>query len=121
VLEAPISACLRVSMIDDPKPASTSFDVFICHATEHSARVVEPLVSAITGLGIKVWYDRIQVEAGHDFRLRMEEGLRASRVAVVLVSAARRSTGPRRRSAPSSTRRPWVTRVSSQSAAASRT
>lgn len=64
----------------------SEFDVFICHASEDKARLVEPLVAALTSLGVTVWYDRFAIGLGDDFRVKMDEGLGASRFGIVVLS-----------------------------------
>jgi tetratricopeptide (TPR) repeat protein/nucleoside phosphorylase len=69
----------------EPRMTETH-DVFICHASEDKARFVEPLVAALVGHGLRVWYDRFEIGLGDDVRGKMNEGLRGSRFGVVLVS-----------------------------------
>jgi tetratricopeptide (TPR) repeat protein len=69
----------------EPRMTETH-DVFICHASEDKARFVEPLLAALVGHGLTVWYDRFEIGLGDDVRAKMNEGLRGSRFGVVLVS-----------------------------------
>ena len=62
------------------------YDVFISHASEDKEAFVEPLIAALEGLGLRVWYDRDQIRLGDDFRVKMDEGLRRSRFGVVVLS-----------------------------------
>jgi tetratricopeptide (TPR) repeat protein len=72
---------------ESKEPTMTeTHDVFICHASEDKARFVEPLLAALVGHGLRVWYDRFEIGLGDDVRAKMNEGLRGSRFGVVLVS-----------------------------------
>src|SRR5262245_9376992 len=66
--------------------ASVMPDVFICHASEDKLRFVEPLASALIQRGLTVWYDRLGIGLSDDVVGRIDEGLRESRFAVVLIS-----------------------------------
>ncbi len=68
-----------------PDPAYTH-DLFICYAREDKARFVEPLVSALVGQQLTVWYDRFEIQLGHDPRQKVTHGLRTSRFGLVIVS-----------------------------------
>jgi TIR domain len=70
----------------------TQWDVFLCHASEDKAELVEPLVAALRKSGLEVWYDRDEIRVGDDFRARMNDGLRRARFGVVMVSLRRRLT-----------------------------
>jgi hypothetical protein len=63
-----------------------SYDVFICHASEDKQKFVDGLVGALTDGGVRVWYDAKQIKWGNDYRIKMEEGMRESRFAVVIAS-----------------------------------
>ncbi|MBP9861302.1 MAG: toll/interleukin-1 receptor domain-containing protein, partial [Kofleriaceae bacterium] len=58
-----------------PDPAYTH-DLFICHASEDKARFVEPLVSALVGHQLTVWYDDFEIQLGDDPRQKVTHGLR---------------------------------------------
>jgi tetratricopeptide (TPR) repeat protein len=68
-----------------PDPAYTH-DLFICHASKDKARFVEPLVSALVGHQLTVWYDDFEIQLGHDLRQKVNDGLRTSRFGLVIVS-----------------------------------
>ncbi|MBP8811011.1 MAG: tetratricopeptide repeat protein [Kofleriaceae bacterium] len=68
-----------------PDPAYTH-DLFICHASEDKARFVEPLVSALVGHQLTVWYDDFEIQLGDDPRQKVTHGLRTSRFGLVIVS-----------------------------------
>jgi hypothetical protein len=63
------------------------YDVFVCHATEDKT-FVEPLVSAVKGAGITVWYDSDMMGWGDDLRASIDRGLDASRYGIVVFSKA---------------------------------
>jgi len=68
-----------------PDPVYTH-DLFICHASEDKARFVEPLVSALVGHKLTVWFDDFEIQLGDDPRQKVTHGLRTSRFGLVIVS-----------------------------------
>ncbi|MEM8960139.1 MAG: toll/interleukin-1 receptor domain-containing protein [Acidobacteriota bacterium] len=62
------------------------YDLFLSHASEDKAELVEPLVRALEARGLTVWYDRHQITLGDDFRRKMDDGLAGSRFGVVVLS-----------------------------------
>ena len=63
------------------------FDVFVSHATEDKA-YVEPLVDALEGAGISVWFDRAALEWGDDLRVAIDRGLTTCRYGIVVFTKA---------------------------------
>jgi hypothetical protein len=63
------------------------FDVFISHATEDK-NYVEPLVTALEAAGIRVWFDKTNLEWGDDLRTAIDRGLTACRYGIVVFSKA---------------------------------
>lgn len=63
-----------------------TWDVFISHASEDKAAVARPLRNALTELGVAVWLDEAQMRIGHSLRRKIDEGIRASRYGVVVLS-----------------------------------
>lgn len=61
-------------------------DIFLCHASEDKAAVLEPLRSAFENCGISYWYDRAEVRWGDSLTAKMNEGLRISRFVLVVLS-----------------------------------
>lgn len=60
-------------MPDDARvEAAPASDVFLCHAGEDKAEVVDALVAALQERGVRVWYDAFEVRLGDDFRRKME-------------------------------------------------
>lgn len=66
--------------------SATTRDVFICHASEDKAAIVEPLVSALEESGITVWHDRAEIRWGDSLISKVEEGLRISRYVLAVLS-----------------------------------
>lgn len=62
------------------------WDVFISHASEDKAEVVEPLVQLLIAKGLKVWYDRHALKLGDLLSLKINEGLSNSKCGVVVLS-----------------------------------
>ncbi|MEV5534999.1 DUF1883 domain-containing protein [Streptomyces prunicolor] len=63
-----------------------TWDVFISHASEDKTAVARPLREALTALGVSVWLDEAQMRIGHSLRRKIDEGIRASRYGVVVLS-----------------------------------
>ncbi|MCA0315061.1 MAG: toll/interleukin-1 receptor domain-containing protein [Candidatus Melainabacteria bacterium] len=62
------------------------YDVFICHASEDKAEVVEPLGQELLRLGLKVWLDKFVLKIGDSLRRKIDEGLSKSRYGIVVLS-----------------------------------
>ncbi len=69
-------------------PDGRTFDVFISHASEDKADVVRPLVTALQGAGLSVWYDEFELRIGDSLRRKIDKGLASSRFGVVVLSQA---------------------------------
>ncbi len=63
-------------------------DVFICHAGEDKAAVVEPLIGALDAARISYWHDRAEIRWGDSLTGKVNEGLRVSRYVIVVLSPA---------------------------------
>ena len=70
----------------EAKASGTEWDTFICHAGEDKAEVVEPLARGLDSRGLKVWYDRWELEVGDSLRRKIDEGLAKSRYGIVVIS-----------------------------------
>lgn len=71
-----------------PPHGPNACDVFICHASEDKADVVEPLARALQERQLSVWYDRWVLTIGDSLREKIDEGLRSCRFGVVIISQA---------------------------------
>ena len=63
-----------------------SWDVFICHASEDKANVVEPLYKHLDSVGIRCWYDRGEILWGDSIVSKINEGLKCSQFVIIVVS-----------------------------------
>ena len=63
-------------------------DVFICHASEDKKGIVGPIVRALTGAGISVWYDEAEIKWGDSVTQKVNEGLKISRFVIVVLSSS---------------------------------
>ena len=61
------------------------YDVFISHASEDKD-FAEPLYEALTEQGLRVWYDRSEIQLGDSLRRSIDEGLRNCKFGVVILS-----------------------------------
>jgi hypothetical protein len=64
------------------------WDVFICHAWEDKEEIARPLAEALQQAGLQVWYDEFTLELGDSLRRSINQGLKASRYGVVILSPA---------------------------------
>lgn len=64
-----------------------TWDVFISHASEDKESVARPLAAALEELGVSVWLDEIQLKIGDSLRRKIDQGIRSSRFAAVIISA----------------------------------
>src|SRR2546426_12368494 len=69
-----------------PDMADPEYDVFICHASEDKTAVTDPLVEALQGAGLKVWYDALVLRLGDSLRQKIDAGLAGSRFGIVVLS-----------------------------------
>ena len=63
-----------------------AYDVFISHASEDKISYVDGLVEALRTKGIKVWYDKNQIAWGNSIRQSIDDGLRKSKFAIIVLS-----------------------------------
>lgn len=61
-------------------------DVFISHASEDKDAIARPLVEQLRILMVSVWFDEYELMLGDSLRARIGDGLRHSRVGVVILS-----------------------------------
>lgn len=64
---------------------STTYNVFIAHATEDN-EYVRKVAQSLQDRGIAVWYDEFVLKIGDSLRRKIEEGLSKSRYGVVVLS-----------------------------------
>ena len=63
-----------------------AYDVFVSHASEDKTSYVDGLVDALITKGIKVWYDKNQIAWGNSIRQSIDDGLRKSKFAIIVLS-----------------------------------
>ena len=61
-------------------------DVFISHASEDKDSIVRPLANSLITRGLDVWYDEFTLRIGDSLRQKIDQGLAASRVGLVVLS-----------------------------------
>lgn len=66
----------------------SKWDVFISHASEDKEDFVDSLVNALCEQGIPIWYDRTQLKPGFSIRREIDQGLKNSKYAIVVLSEA---------------------------------
>lgn len=89
--EIPLSRVPSLIQRDVPPNVDTDalpreYDVFISHASEDKDAVVRPLAHALSGGGLKVWYDEFELRIGDSLRRKIDNGLAHSRFGVVVLS-----------------------------------
>jgi hypothetical protein len=70
------------------EPLVDQYDVFISHATEDKDDVARPLAEELRKLGLRVWYDELELRIGDSLRRKIDEGLVRSRFGIVVLSPA---------------------------------
>ena len=77
----------------DPAPGADrnysvprEYDVFISHAREDKDAIVRPLAHALSGGGLRVWYDEFELRIGDSLRRKIDAGLAKSRFGIVVLS-----------------------------------
>jgi TIR domain len=63
-----------------------TWNVFISHASEDKAAVAIPLAEALQERGVTAWLDKAELRISESLRRRIDQGLAASRFAVVVLS-----------------------------------
>lgn len=74
------------SLDSSPRPVGVGWDFFVSHASEDKEDFVDGLVARLKALNLSVWYDKEQILVGDSIVARIEEGLRQSRSAVIVIS-----------------------------------
>ena len=62
------------------------WDLFISHASEDKAMVVQPLANTLKNEGVKVWYDEFELKLGDSLSRSIDYGLIHSRFGLVVLS-----------------------------------
>jgi hypothetical protein len=60
--------------------------IFICHASEDKATIVDPIVQAFEKANISVWYDKKDILLGESIPATISDGLSNSRYVLVVLS-----------------------------------
>lgn len=63
-----------------------AWDVFISHASEDKATFVRPLATALTSLGVLVWYDEFSLSLGDSLSRSIDKGIASARFGIVVIS-----------------------------------
>ena len=62
------------------------YDVFISHASEDKKEFVAPLVEQLQDAGITVWYDALELQWGKSLREQIDNGIKRSKFAILVLS-----------------------------------
>lgn len=96
IREAPLSSVpglIRDHPAPVPEAGGDVYDVFISHASEDKESVVRALANALEAEGLRVWYDEFTLRIGDSLRQKIDRGLAASRVGLVVLSPSFISKG----------------------------
>ena len=69
-----------------PIKGTQKWDVFICYAWEDQEAVARPLATFLRDLGLRVWYDEMELRVGDRLRRKIDAGLKRCRFGVVILS-----------------------------------
>ncbi len=61
-------------------------DIFLSHASEDKETFVQELYKRLTEAQYKVWYDENELGWGDNLKIKIKEGLKASRYGIVVIS-----------------------------------
>lgn len=75
-----------MSQVETAKQETTDWDVFICYAWEDQEEVARPLATSLCALGLRVWYDEMELRVGDRLRRTVDAGLKRCRFGVVILS-----------------------------------
>jgi hypothetical protein len=65
---------------------SEKYDVFISYASEDKENIADKLFHELKSLGVKVWYDTVDIQWGDSLRSKIDAGLRNSMFGIVILS-----------------------------------
>jgi hypothetical protein len=77
--------------VDTPalrKENTKEWDVFISHASEDKDQIARPLFNTLRDLGVKVWFDEVEISIGDSLSRSIDAGLAKSRYGIVILSKA---------------------------------
>lgn len=89
IRETPLSSVpglIRQNFSSTMAEGNAFYDVFISHASEDKDSIVRSLAMALKNHGMKVWYDEFTLGIGDSLRQKIDRGLRASRIGLVVLS-----------------------------------
>jgi class 3 adenylate cyclase len=72
--------------VSEATSAGPRRDVFISHASEDKNAIARPLAEQLRAAGRSVWFDEYELLLGDSLREKISEGLRHSRVGLVILS-----------------------------------
>jgi hypothetical protein len=84
-----LSSVRHAEPVEAPTPdllGGQVWDVFVSHASEDKEPVARPLATALEAEGITVWLDAAELRIGDSLRRKIDQGIRSSRFAVVVIS-----------------------------------
>jgi hypothetical protein len=67
---------------------SVEWDVFLSYASEDREEIAQPLAVVLQDCGVRVWYDRVELQLGDSLRRKIDEGLACCRYGIVILSPA---------------------------------
>ena len=69
-----------------PNDESKEWHAFVCYASEDREAVARPLATLLSDLGLRVWYDEMELRVGDRLRRKIDAGLARCRFGVVILS-----------------------------------
>ena len=84
---APLAASpLAAGIPARPEGDPAAWHAFVSHASEDKDGFVRPLVDALRGHGLRIWYDNFTLTVGDGLRRSIDNGLACSRFGIVVLS-----------------------------------
>ena len=62
------------------------YDVFISHASKDKPDIIDELYKSLSELGVKIFYDKEEIEWGDDWKERILQGTQKSEFAIIVIS-----------------------------------
>lgn len=71
-----------------PNEESKAWDAFVYYASEDQEAVARPLATLLGDMGLRVWYDEMELQVGDRLRRKIDAGLARCGFGVVILSRA---------------------------------
>ena len=81
-----VQSSQAINLYQATEQATTTYDVFVSHASEDKESFVNEFVEELKNRNIKVWVDALRLQWGDSLRKSIDEGLKKSHFGIVVIS-----------------------------------